>query len=177
VDVPLLPSSRPRRLAAISHQPPTILTAGSGLQNQSYVTTILSWCQASLWGPRPECYYCQIVAGLLMWGPLSDERKGLSFIIAAGPRQRSLLYCCVSVAAITWRLLSHRLAMGVFSEPFPSNSFEQTLLSIFQDPSLFWNYGSRPSAYMLFQVTLFLTLHQLLKSYDSDYIIIFKMGS
>jgi hypothetical protein len=29
------------------------------------------------------------VAGLLMWGALSDVRTGLSFTIAAGPRQRS----------------------------------------------------------------------------------------
>jgi hypothetical protein len=29
------------------------------------------------------------VAGFLMWGSLSDEGKGLSFTIAAGPRQRS----------------------------------------------------------------------------------------
>jgi hypothetical protein len=27
--------------------------------------------------------------GLLMWGALSDERTGLSFTVAAGPRQRS----------------------------------------------------------------------------------------
>jgi hypothetical protein len=27
---------------------------------------------------------------LLMWGAVSDERTGLSFAIAAGPRQRSL---------------------------------------------------------------------------------------
>jgi hypothetical protein len=33
--------------------------------------------------------YCQPVAGLLMWGALSDERTGLSFTIVAGPRQRS----------------------------------------------------------------------------------------
>jgi hypothetical protein len=31
VDVPLLPGSRPRRLATISHQPPTLLTAVSRL--------------------------------------------------------------------------------------------------------------------------------------------------
>jgi hypothetical protein len=31
----------------------------------------------------------QRVAGLLMWGVLSDERTGLSFAIVAGPRQRS----------------------------------------------------------------------------------------
>jgi hypothetical protein len=42
---------------------------------------------------RPIClnqfFYCQTVAGLLMWGALSDERAGLSFTIAADPRQRS----------------------------------------------------------------------------------------
>jgi hypothetical protein len=31
----------------------------------------------------------QTVAGLLMWGALSDKRTGLPFTIAAGPRQRS----------------------------------------------------------------------------------------
>jgi hypothetical protein len=34
-------------------------------------------------------YYCQTDAGLLMWDTLSDERTGLSFTTAAGPRQRS----------------------------------------------------------------------------------------
>jgi hypothetical protein len=34
-------------------------------------------------------YYCQGVAGLLIWGALSDERTGLPFTIAAGPRQRN----------------------------------------------------------------------------------------
>jgi hypothetical protein len=34
-------------------------------------------------------YYCQTVGGLLMWGALSDQRTGLPFTIAAGPRQRS----------------------------------------------------------------------------------------
>jgi hypothetical protein len=32
---------------------------------------------------------CLIVAGLLVWGALSDGRTGLSFAIATGPRQRS----------------------------------------------------------------------------------------
>jgi hypothetical protein len=41
-------------------------------------------------GPKARFYYCQTVAGLLMWGALSDERKGLSFTIASDPRQRSL---------------------------------------------------------------------------------------
>jgi hypothetical protein len=42
-----------------------------------------------MWGIRPDSYYCQTVAALLKWGALSDERTGLSFTIAAGPRQRS----------------------------------------------------------------------------------------
>jgi hypothetical protein len=34
-------------------------------------------------------YYSQTIAGLLMWGALSDERTGLTFTIAAAARQRS----------------------------------------------------------------------------------------
>jgi hypothetical protein len=56
-------------------------------KSQSYVATdgqsvSLSWCQAPIWGPRQNFYYCQTVAGLLMWGALSNERTGLSFAIA-----------------------------------------------------------------------------------------------
>jgi hypothetical protein len=63
-------------------------------ESESYVTTdgqsaSLSWNKTSVWGLRPDSYYCQTVAGLLMWGTLSVERMGLSFTIAAGPRQRS----------------------------------------------------------------------------------------
>jgi hypothetical protein len=63
-------------------------------ESESYVTTDgqsagLSWNKAPIWGLRPDLYYCQTVADLLMWGALSDERTGLSFTIAAGPRQCS----------------------------------------------------------------------------------------
>jgi hypothetical protein len=63
-------------------------------ESQSYVTTdgqsaSLSWNKAPIWGLRPDIYYCQIVAGLLIWGALSDERTGLWFTTAAGPRQCS----------------------------------------------------------------------------------------
>jgi hypothetical protein len=63
-------------------------------QSQSYVTTnrqsvSLSWCQAPILVPRPDFYYWQTVSGFLMWGAVSDERAGLSFTTAAGPRQRS----------------------------------------------------------------------------------------
>jgi hypothetical protein len=57
-------------------------------------------CQAPIWGLWPDFYYCQTVAGLLMWGALSDERTGLSFTIPAGPRQRS--YSWVRVPRDSW---------------------------------------------------------------------------
>jgi hypothetical protein len=34
------------------------------------------------WGQKRDFYYYQTVAGLFMWGTLSHERTGLSFIIA-----------------------------------------------------------------------------------------------
>jgi hypothetical protein len=59
-----------------------------------YVTTdgksaSLSWNKAPIWGLWLHFCYCQTVAGLLVWGALSEERMGLSFTTAAGPRQRS----------------------------------------------------------------------------------------
>jgi hypothetical protein len=49
---------------------------------ESYVTTdnlsaSLSWNKAPILGLRPDFYYCQTVAGLLICGALSDERTGL----------------------------------------------------------------------------------------------------
>jgi hypothetical protein len=44
--------------------------------------------QSTHLGLQPDFYYYQTVAGLLIWDALSDERKGLSFKTAAGPRQR-----------------------------------------------------------------------------------------
>jgi hypothetical protein len=63
-------------------------------ESESYVTTdgqsaSLSWNRAPIWGLRPDFYYCQTVAGLLMRGAFSDERTRLPFTIAVSPRQRS----------------------------------------------------------------------------------------
>jgi hypothetical protein len=63
-------------------------------ESESYVMTngqsaSLSGNKAPIWGLRPDFYNCQTVAGLLIWGALSDERMGLSFTISAGPRQLS----------------------------------------------------------------------------------------
>jgi hypothetical protein len=49
----------------------------------------LCWNKTPIGGLPPDFYYCQTVAGLLMWGTVSDERTGLSFTISAGPCQRS----------------------------------------------------------------------------------------
>jgi hypothetical protein len=70
------------------------LESESESESESYVTTdgqsaSLSWNKAPFWGLRPDLDYCQTVEGLLMWDVLSDERTGLSFTVAAGPRQRS----------------------------------------------------------------------------------------
>jgi hypothetical protein len=61
---------------------------------ESYITTdgpsaSLSWNKAPVWGLRPDIYFYQTVAGLLISGALSDERTGLLFKIVAGPQQRS----------------------------------------------------------------------------------------
>jgi hypothetical protein len=73
-----------------------------GSEYVSYVTTdgqsaSLSWNKAPIWGLQPDFYYCQTVAGLFLWGALSDERTGLSFIHAAGPCQRNL-----SLVRVPW---------------------------------------------------------------------------
>jgi hypothetical protein len=57
-------------------------------QSQSYITTdgqsaSLYWYQAPIWGLWPDFYYCQTIAGLLIWGALSDKKTGLSFTIPA----------------------------------------------------------------------------------------------
>jgi hypothetical protein len=46
----------------------------------------------------------QTVAGLLMWGALSDERTGLSFTIAAG--LMTIFYCLRVETLPTWRARS-----------------------------------------------------------------------
>jgi hypothetical protein len=51
---------------------------------------------------------------LLMWGVLSDERMGLSFAIATGPRQR-----CHSRVRVTWDL---RPYFTVSDSRLPSSS-------------------------------------------------------
>jgi hypothetical protein len=61
---------------------------------ESYVTTdgqsaSISWNKTPIWGLWPDFYYCQSVAGLLMWGVLSDERLLLVLASAVIPGSES----------------------------------------------------------------------------------------
>jgi hypothetical protein len=83
----------PNAVWRISHYSRTDLSC-LWIEPESYVTTdgqsaSLSSNKEPIWGLRPDFYYCQTVAGLLMWDALSDERMGLLFTTAAGLRQRS----------------------------------------------------------------------------------------
>jgi hypothetical protein len=53
-----------------------------------------------IWGSWLDIYYCLTITVLFLWGALSDERTGLSFIYAAGLRQRSLSW--VPVPRDSW---------------------------------------------------------------------------
>jgi hypothetical protein len=57
-------------------------------ESEFYITTDgqsagLYFKKAPTWGLRSDFYYCHTVAGLLMWGALSDERMCLSFTTAS----------------------------------------------------------------------------------------------
>jgi hypothetical protein len=66
--------------------PPRTQNFGTALvesESESQVTidgqsASLSWNKEPIWGLRSSFYYCQTVAGLLMWGALPDERMCLS---------------------------------------------------------------------------------------------------
>jgi hypothetical protein len=85
---PLLPCSHSYRLATVSQLTQYSSCRLPESESEPYITTdvqsaSLSWKKAPIWGLRSDFYYCQTVAGLLMWSALSDERTGLSFTIAS----------------------------------------------------------------------------------------------
>jgi hypothetical protein len=100
-------------------------------ESESYVTTdgqsvSLSWHKAPIWGLRLDFYYCQTVAGLLMWDALSDERTGLSFTISAGPRKHShpvglvtTFYCLRFQTSLLSPPMTRRAMVEVFDPPPP----------------------------------------------------------
>jgi hypothetical protein len=103
----------------------TVLSNLSLSQFVSYVTTdgqsaSLSWNKQPNWGLRPDFYYNQTAAVLLMGGALYDERTGLSFTIAAGPSQRS--HFRVRVPLDSWPYFTVSDLTLPFSSPPTSQS-------------------------------------------------------
>jgi hypothetical protein len=93
--------------------------------SESCVTTdgqsaSLPWNKVLIWGLRPDLDYCQTVAGLLMWDALS-ERTGLSFAIAAGPRQRS--HFRVRVPWDSWPYFTVRFETSLFVASYGSQRY------------------------------------------------------
>jgi hypothetical protein len=74
----------------------------------------LSWNKAPS-GAYGQNFISQTVADLLMWGALSDERTGLSFTRAAGPRQRS--HSRVRVPLDSWPYFTVSDSRFPFSSP------------------------------------------------------------
>jgi hypothetical protein len=95
-------------------------------------TVSLSWNKAPIRGLGPDFYYCQTVAGLLMWGAVSDERTCLSFTIAAGPRQRYHSRVLSQIRNFPFCRLLHT---GTFS----SESESSYVTTDGQSASLSWN--------------------------------------
>jgi hypothetical protein len=81
---------RPKHTVAVE---PLLCSGNKSTRNsrvELYVTTdgqpvSLSWNKAHIWRLRPDFYYFVTVTVLFLWGALSDERTGLTFIYAAGP--------------------------------------------------------------------------------------------
>jgi hypothetical protein len=58
------------------------------LKAQNYVTTdghsaSMSWCEALLWGSRPDFHYCHTAAGFFYVGPLSDSDGSVVLLVLA----------------------------------------------------------------------------------------------
>jgi hypothetical protein len=99
--------------------------------------SVLDW--STHLGLGPDFYYCQTVAGLLMWGP--DKRTGLSFTVAAGPCQRS--HSQVRVPWDSWpyfTLLDSRLP---FSSPLTTHRATMEVFDPASTVDASWNPRGR----------------------------------
>jgi hypothetical protein len=72
-----------------NHENANVRNIGQGeLRHRKYKRLKLDGGQA--YDRSNDIYYCLTITVLFLWGALSDGRTGMSFIYAAGPRQRSL---------------------------------------------------------------------------------------
>jgi hypothetical protein len=89
MDVPLPPGSRPRKLAAISHQPPTFLTAVSRLSldllaspvrpvKSSKLLLALASPVVLIFRPLDHIFVLATLLRVLKWDLLFEERRGLT---------------------------------------------------------------------------------------------------
>jgi hypothetical protein len=97
-----LASNRRRQ---VSHSRLQLRVSWFSTQSQSFVTTdgqsaSLSSCQAPIWGPRRDFLLLSDSCGCVDVGRPLGEKMGLSFTIAAGPRQRS--HSRVRVSRDSW---------------------------------------------------------------------------
>jgi hypothetical protein len=111
------------------------------IASESYVTTdgqsaSLSLNKASTWGLLPDFYCCKAIAVLLIWGALSDERTGLSFITVAGPRQRSH-----SRVRVPWYSRPYVTASDSRLPFSPPPTTRRATVEVF-DPSSLYSLGS-----------------------------------
>jgi hypothetical protein len=101
-----------------------------------------------IWCSWPDIYYSLTVTVLFLWGALSDERTGLSFVYAAGPRQHSLSR--VRVPCNSWPYFTvSRFETSLFVCPKPK--VKVMLRPTVQSASLSWNkapiWGLWPDLY------------------------------
>jgi hypothetical protein len=102
-------------------------------ESESYVTTdgqsaSLSWNKSPIWGLRPDFYYCQTVAGLLMWGSLTRRRVCRLQLLLD-------LASAVSVESEYRRSRDHMLLTQIWDHPF------RRLLRL---AGLQWRYSTPP---------------------------------
>jgi hypothetical protein len=75
----------------------------------------LSWNKAPFWGLRPDLYYCLTVAGLLIWGALSDERTGLSLQLLLALTSKFTIE--LSFISLRGPIISHHTEQFVYWSP------------------------------------------------------------
>jgi hypothetical protein len=100
---------------SLTHQPITTTKSKSCYDRRPVGQSVLM--PSTHLGPKTRFYYCQRVADLLMRGALSDERRVLSFTIAAGPRQHShtLIYGLWTLTTILLHEFYYNFGDGHYS--------------------------------------------------------------